>query len=159
MADPLAFVRHDRQLGPDRPAAERIGDYDEVHLGLGHDELQLQAGRCMNCSIPFCHHACPLHNLIPDCNGLVGRDSWERALERLHSTNNFPDFTGRVCPAPCEAGCVLAINDEPVIIKEVERSLADRGYEEGWITPRPAPVKSGMRVAVVGSGPAGLAAA
>lgn len=159
MADPLAFVRHRRQLGPDRPAAERIGDYDEVHLGLGHDELQRQAGRCMNCSIPFCHHACPLHNLIPDWNALVGRDSWERALERLHSTNNFPDFTGRVCPAPCEASCVLAINDEPVIIKEVERSLADRGYEEGWITPRTAPVKSGMRVAVVGSGPAGLAAA
>lgn len=113
----------------------------------------------MNCSIPFCHHACPLHNLIPDWNALTGRDSWETALERLHSTNNFPEFTGRVCPAPCEASCVLAINDEPVTIKEVERSLIDRGFQEGWVTPRPAAARSERSVAIVGSGPAGMAAA
>ncbi|HUY08515.1 MAG TPA: glutamate synthase subunit beta [Candidatus Dormibacteraeota bacterium] len=159
MADPLAFVRHGRQLGPDRPVAERLADYQEVHQGLPPADLQLQAGRCMNCSIPFCHHACPLHNLIPDWNALVGRDSWEAALERLHRTNNFPEFTGRVCPAPCEASCVLAINDEPVTIKEVERSLIDRGYQEGWVTPCPPTSKSGRSVAIVGSGPAGLAAA
>jgi len=159
VADPLAFVRHGRQVGADRPVSERLGDYDEVHLGLSPEDLRVQAGRCMNCSIPFCHHACPLHNLIPDWNSLVGRDSWENALERLHRTNNFPEFTGRVCPAPCEASCVLAINDEPVTIKEVERSLIDRGYQEGWVIPRPPPTKTGRSVAVVGSGPAGLAAA
>ena len=159
MADPLAFIRHGRQLGPDRPVADRLADYQEVHLGLTPDELRVQAGRCMNCSIPFCHHACPLHNLIPDWNALTGRDSWETALERLHSTNNFPEFTGRICPAPCEASCVLAINDEPVTIKEVERSLIDRGFQEGWVTPRPAAARSGRRVAIVGSGPAGMAAA
>ena len=128
-------------------------------MGLAPDDLRVQAGRCMNCSIPFCHHACPLHNLIPDWNALVGRDDWESALERLHRTNNFPEFTGRVCPAPCEASCVLAINDEPVTIKEVERSLIDRGYQQGWVVPqKPAP-SSGRRIAIVGSGPAGLAAA
>lgn len=113
----------------------------------------------MNCSIPFCHHACPLHNLIPDWNALAGKDSWEQALQRLHRTNNFPEFTGRVCPAPCEASCVLAINDEPVTIKEVERSLIDKGFEEGWVLPRPARSRSGRSVAIVGSGPSGLAAA
>lgn len=159
MADPLAFIRHGRRLGPGRPVAERLTDYQEVHLGLPPDELRVQAGRCMNCSIPFCHHACPLHNLIPDWNALTGRDSWETALERLHSTNNFPEFTGRVCPAPCEASCVLAINDEPVTIKEVERSLIDRGFQEGWVTPRPAAARSGRTIAIVGSGPAGMAAA
>ncbi|MGA7362273.1 MAG: glutamate synthase subunit beta [Candidatus Dormiibacterota bacterium] len=159
MADPLAFVRHGRHLGPDRPVTERLGDYEEVHQSLPQADLQVQAGRCMNCSIPFCHHACPLHNLIPDWNALVGRDSWDVALERLHQTNNFPEFTGRVCPAPCEASCVLAINDEPVTIKEVERSLIDRGYQEGWVTPRPPVLKTGRSVAIVGSGPAGLAAA
>jgi glutamate synthase (NADPH/NADH) small chain len=155
----LAFIRHGRRLGPGRPVAERLTDYQEVHLGLPPDELRVQAGRCMNCSIPFCHHACPLHNLIPDWNALTGRDSWETALERLHSTNNFPEFTGRVCPAPCEASCVLAINDEPVTIKEVERSLIDRGFQEGWVTPRPAAARSGRTIAIVGSGPAGMAAA
>lgn len=155
----MAFIRHGRRLGPGRPVAERLTDYQEVHLGLPPDELRVQAGRCMNCSIPFCHHACPLHNLIPDWNALTGRDSWETALERLHSTNNFPEFTGRVCPAPCEASCVLAINDEPVTIKEVERSLIDRGFQEGWVTPRPAAARSGRTIAIVGSGPAGMAAA
>jgi glutamate synthase (NADPH/NADH) small chain len=159
MADPLAFVQHGRQLGPDRPVSERLADYQEVHLALPPDDLRVQAGRCMNCSIPFCHHACPLHNLIPEWNALVGRDSWEVALEMLHRTNNFPEFTGRVCPAPCESSCVLAINDEPVTIKEVERSLIDRGYREGWVTAHPAAHQSGLSVAIVGSGPAGLAAA
>lgn len=159
MTDPLAFLRHSRHLGPDRPVEERLADYDEVHLALPPEELREQASRCMNCSIPFCHHACPLHNLIPDWNALVSRDSWEVALETLHRTNNFPEFTGRVCPAPCEASCVLAVNDEPVTIKEVERSLIDRGYQEGWVKPRPAAASSGRTVAIVGSGPAGLAAA
>ncbi|HUY57332.1 MAG TPA: glutamate synthase subunit beta [Candidatus Micrarchaeaceae archaeon] len=159
MADPLAFVRHGRQVAPDRPVAERLADYREVHLELPPAELRQQAGRCMNCSIPFCHHACPLHNLIPDWNSLVEHDSWETALARLHQTNNFPEFTGRVCPAPCEASCVLAINDQPVAIKEVERSLIDRGFEEGWVAPQPPAARSGRRVAIVGSGPAGLAAA
>jgi glutamate synthase (NADPH/NADH) small chain len=113
----------------------------------------------MNCGIPFCHHACPLHNLIPDWNLLVSQDRWERGLDRLHRTNNFPEFTGRVCPAPCEAGCVLSINDEPVTIKEVEHSLIDRGFEEGWVRPQPARDRTGKRVALVGSGPAGMAAA
>ncbi len=134
-------------------------DYEEVHLELGKVQLAAQASRCMNCSIPFCHHACPLHNLIPDWNLLVSRNDWERGLQRLHRTNNFPEFTGRVCPAPCEASCVLSINDEPVAIKEVERSLIDRGFAEGWVQPQPPLALTGKRVAVVGSGPAGLAAA
>ncbi|MGH7642954.1 MAG: glutamate synthase subunit beta [Candidatus Dormibacteria bacterium] len=159
MEDPFSFLRHQRQLGSDRPIAERIADYGELHLSLPAPELRVQASRCMNCSIPFCHHACPLHNLIPDWNSLVGRDDWESALERLHRTNNFPEFTGRVCPAPCEASCVLAVYDEPVTIKEVERSLVDRGFREGWVRPRPAALSTGRRVAIVGSGPAGLAAA
>ncbi|HVC22219.1 MAG TPA: glutamate synthase subunit beta [Candidatus Dormibacteraeota bacterium] len=159
MADPLAFLKHPRQLGPDRPPEQRVRDYDELHLDLPAADLGVQAGRCMNCGIAFCHHACPLHNLIPDWNTLVRRDSWARGLERLHRTNNFPEFTGRVCPAPCEASCVLSINDEPVAIKEVERSLIDRGFQEGWVRPQPAQVATGRRVAVVGSGPAGLAAA
>ncbi|MGC1183575.1 MAG: glutamate synthase subunit beta [Candidatus Dormiibacterota bacterium] len=159
MADPVAFLKHQRQLGPDRPPEQRVRDYDEVHVALPAADLAVQAGRCMNCSIPFCHHACPLHNLIPDWNTLVRRESWERGLERLHRTNNFPEFTGRLCPAPCEASCVLSINDEPVAIKEVERSLIDRGFEEGWVQPQPAQVSTGRKVAVVGSGPAGLAAA
>jgi glutamate synthase (NADPH/NADH) small chain len=159
MADPLAFLKHPRQLGPDRPPEQRVRDYEELHLALPTDDVQVQASRCMNCSIPFCHHACPLHNLIPDWNTLVRRDSWERGLERLHRTNNFPEFTGRICPAPCEASCVLSINDEPVAIKEVERTLIDRGFEEGWVRPQPASFSTGRRVAIVGSGPAGLAAA
>ncbi len=159
MADPLAFVRHRRQLGADRPVAERVRDYHELHQGLAPAPLQVQASRCMSCSLPFCHHACPLHNLVPDWNALAAAADWRPALERLHRTNNFPEFTGRLCPAPCEASCVLAINDEPVAIKEIERSLIDRGLEQGWVRPQPPRRRSGRRVAVVGSGPAGLAAA
>ncbi|MGH7610904.1 MAG: glutamate synthase subunit beta [Candidatus Dormibacteria bacterium] len=159
MPDPRGFLRHRRQLGPERPVAERVKDYRELHHNLSHPTLEQQARRCMGCAVPFCHSACPLHNLVPDWNQLTSQGEWRRALDRLHRTNNFPEFTGRVCPAPCETSCVLAINDEPVAIKEVERTLADRGLEEGWVAPRPPTRQSGRRVAVVGSGPAGLAAA
>ncbi len=139
--------------------AERLRDYREVHLELSEPTLRVQAERCMGCGIPFCHSGCPLHNRIPDWNQLVERGRWPEALDRLHMTNNFPEFTGRVCPAPCESSCVLAVNDEPVAIKEIERAIVDCGFAEGWIRPHPAPTRSGKRVAVVGSGPAGLAAA
>ena len=118
-----------------------------------------QGARCMDCGVPFCHTGCPLGNIIPDWNDLVYRDHWREALDRLHATNNFPEFTGRVCPAPCEAACVLGINEDPVAIKQIEMSIADRGFDEGWIVPEPPAVRTGKRVAVVGSGPAGLAAA
>ncbi|HUY97459.1 MAG TPA: glutamate synthase subunit beta [Verrucomicrobiae bacterium] len=157
--DPRGFLRHLRTLPCDRPVAERVRDYREVHGELTESALRQQASRCMRCAIPFCHEACPLHNLIPDWNSLVTRADWRRALERLHRTNNFPEFTGRLCPAPCEPACVLAIHDQPVTIKEVERAIVDRGFAEGWVRAAPARRLTGRRVAVVGSGPAGLAAA
>ncbi len=159
MPNPRGFVQHRRASAPTRPVPERLRDYDEIHLELGDRALRVQSGRCMDCGIPFCHHGCPLHNRIPDWNALVERDRWREALERLHRTNNFPEFTGRLCPAPCESSCVLAVNDEPVTIKEIERAIIDRGFAEGWVSPQPAPATSGKMVAVVGSGPAGLAAA
>ena len=122
-------------------------------------KLEKQAGRCMNCGIPFCHHGCPLGNLIPEWNDLVHRDEWREAIERLHATNNFPEFTGTLCPAPCEAACVLAINNDAVTIKQIELQIVDHAWAHGWIVPQPPEVKTGKRVAVVGSGPAGLAAA
>ncbi|HVA22461.1 MAG TPA: glutamate synthase subunit beta [Candidatus Micrarchaeia archaeon] len=157
--DPLAFLHHPRVLPQDRPVAERLRDYAEVHGELTVPVLRQQASRCMGCAVPFCHDACPLHNLIPDWNALVTRDDWRSACDRLHRTNNFPEFTGRLCPAPCEAACVLAIHDQPVAIKEVERAIIDRGFLEGWVGAEPPPRRTGRRVAVVGSGPAGLAAA
>ncbi|MHB1577011.1 MAG: glutamate synthase subunit beta [Candidatus Dormibacteria bacterium] len=159
MPDPLGFVRFPRTSAPSRPVPERLGDYAEIHLPTGEVELREQARRCMGCGIPFCHQGCPLHNLIPDWNALVDRKNWQQALLRLHRTNNFPEFTGRLCPAPCEASCVLSVNDQPVSIKEIECSIIDRGFAEGWVRPQPAATRSGRRVAVVGSGPAGLAAA
>ena len=140
-------------------AKERVKGYDEFLLPLPEDKLAKQAGRCMDCGVPFCHNGCPVNNLIPDWNNLVYRHQWRAALETLHSTNNFPEFTGRVCPAPCEASCVLTINDDPVTIKTIECAIVDRGWEEGWIAPQVPSVKTGKRVAVVGSGPAGMAAA
>src|SRR5687767_9892365 len=152
-----------REVAPKRPVEERIHDWNEVYPGgLGKALLPIineQAGRCMNCGIPFCHQGCPLGNLIPEWNDLVWRKDWREGIERLHATNNFPEFTGTLCPAPCEAACVLAINDDAVTIKQVELELIDRAWDEGWVPPQPAPVRTGKKVAVVGSGPAGLAAA
>ncbi|HVD03610.1 MAG TPA: glutamate synthase subunit beta [Candidatus Dormibacteraeota bacterium] len=159
MPDPLGFVRLRRLAPLGRPIGERVADYKELHTHPSTEAIQQQARRCMGCGIPFCHNGCPLHNLIPDWNALVERESWEQALSKLHRTNNFPEFTGRLCPAPCETSCVLAVNDQPVAIKEIERSIIDRGFSEGWVRPQPAAVKTGRRVAVIGSGPAGLAAA
>ncbi len=163
MADPRGFLNHGREVAERRPVAERVHDWNEVYPGgVGKALLPIistQAGRCMDCGIPFCHQGCPLGNLIPEWNDLVWRDDWEDAVERLHATNNFPEFTGRLCPAPCETACVLGINQDPVTIKNVEVAIADRGWESGLIRPQPPEWLSGKRVAVVGSGPAGLAAA
>jgi len=160
MGDPTGFLEHARQDAPKRPVAERVGDYREVERPLGPEELRTQASRCMECGVPFCHaFGCPLANRIPEFNDAVYRGDWERALELLHATNNFPEITGRVCPAPCEAACTLAINAEPVTIRQVELQLVERGWREGWVRPQPASERTGRRVAVVGSGPAGLAAA
>ena len=161
MGDPKGFLKIGRKPVPKRPVAERIRDYRHVYLPIPEDELRGQASRCMDCGVPFCNAGCPVNNLIPDWNDLVYRDRWKQAIERLHRTNNFPEFTGILCPAPCEAACVLAINDSPVTIKEIERSIIERAFEEGWVVPEPPPPekRTGKKVAVVGSGPAGLAAA
>jgi len=159
MGKPTGFIEIHRKKPPTRPVAERIGDYREVYLPYPESELQKQGARCMDCGIPFCHQGCPLGNLIPDWNDLVYRNRWEPAIERLHATNNFPEFTGRLCPAPCEGSCVLGINDDPVTIKSIEVSIIERAFDEGWVFPRPPLIRTGKKVAVVGSGPAGLAAA
>jgi glutamate synthase (NADPH/NADH) small chain len=163
MADPRGFITTTREQAPKRPVGERVGDWHELYPGgMGRALLPIitdQAGRCMDCGIPFCHQGCPLGNLIPEWNDLVWRDDWLAASERLHATNNFPEFTGRLCPAPCEAACVLAVNSDPVTIKNVEVSIIDRAFDEGWVVPQPPDRLSGHTVAVVGSGPAGLAAA
>jgi glutamate synthase (NADPH/NADH) small chain len=159
MADPKGFLTTGRRNPPRRPVELRLRDWREVYEDFGRDALEAQAGRCMNCGIPFCHLGCPLGNLIPEWNDLVWRRDWTEAIERLHATNNFPEFTGTLCPAPCEAACVLAINDDAVTIKQVEIEIIDRAWEEGWVTPQPPVVRTGMKVVVVGSGPAGLAAA
>lgn len=159
MADPRGFLKADRELPPRRPVDIRIRDWREVYEEMGEDRLRTQAGRCMDCGIPFCHNGCPLGNLIPEWNDLVWQGDWQSAMERLHATNNFPEFTGRLCPAPCETACVLGINANPVTIKQVEVSIIDRAWESGWVTPQPPDRLSGKSVAVVGSGPAGLAAA
>jgi glutamate synthase (NADPH/NADH) small chain len=159
MADPTGFLKADRVLPTRRPVDVRIRDWKEVYEDFDAAALHDQAGRCMDCGIPFCHNGCPLGNLIPEWNDLVWKDDWREASERLHATNNFPEFTGRLCPAPCEAACVLGINANPVTIKQVEVEIADRATDEGWVTPVVPSVQTGRRVAVVGSGPAGLAAA
>jgi len=159
VADPRGFLKADRELPPRRPVDIRIRDWREVYEEMGEDRLRTQAGRCMDCGIPFCHNGCPLGNLIPEWNDLVWQGDWQSAMERLHATNNFPEFTGRLCPAPCETACVLGINANPVTIKQVEVSIIDRAWESGWVTPQPPDRLSGKSVAVVGSGPAGLAAA
>jgi glutamate synthase (NADPH) small chain len=153
------FLEIQRKKPPSRPVAERLRDWKEVSLPYPRPELEKQAARCMDCGIPFCHQGCPLGNIIPDWNDLVYRNRWAEAIERLHATNNFPEWTGRLCPAPCEGSCVLGINDDPVTIKAVEVAIVERAFDEGWITPHAPAARTGKRVAVVGSGPAGLAAA
>ena len=159
MADPKGFLTSDRELPIRRPVDIRLQDWREVYQEFGGDRLEKQAGRCMDCGIPFCHNGCPLGNLIPEWNELVWRGDWRAASERLHATNNFPEFTGRLCPAPCETSCVLGINSDAVTIKQVEVSIIDKAWEQGWVTPQPPERLSGKTVAVIGSGPAGLAAA
>ncbi|MEU3548623.1 glutamate synthase subunit beta [Streptomyces longwoodensis] len=160
MADPKGFMTTPRQDWPRRPVAERVRDWNEVYVpGALLPVISEQADRCMDCGVPFCHEACPLGNLIPEWNDLVAREDWRAASDRLHATNNFPEFTGRLCPAPCEAGCVLAINQPAVTIKNVECAIADRAWAEGFVPPRPPDRLSGRTVAVIGSGPTGLAAA
>ena len=159
MADPRGFLTTPRELPARRPVDVRIQDWREVYEEFGAERLEKQAGRCMDCGIPFCHNGCPLGNLIPEWNDLVYRDDWRAASERLHATNNFPEFTGRLCPAPCETACVLGINSDPVTIKQVEVSIIDRAWADGTVVPQPPTRLSGRTVGVVGSGPAGLAAA
>ena len=159
MGKPTGFLEIQRKKWPTRPVEERLRDWHEVYLGYPVPELQKQAARCMDCGVPFCHQGCPLGNIIPDWNDLVYRDRWHEAIERLHATNNFPEWTGRLCPAPCEGSCVLGINDDPVTIKAVELSIIEHAFEQGWIRPEPPAARTGKKVAVVGSGPAGLAAA
>lgn len=148
-----------RRTPPRRGKAERINDWSEVYLAWNDSDARRQASRCMDCGVPFCNGGCPLGNLIPEFNDFVYHGNWEEAIHRLHATNNFPEFTGRVCPAPCESSCTLSINSDPVTIEMIEKAIADRGWKEGWIKPEPAAQKTGKKVAVVGSGPAGLAAA
>jgi glutamate synthase (NADPH/NADH) small chain len=159
MGETTGFLKWGRITPKRRPTSVRVHDWLEVYEALDRDTLKQQAGRCMDCGIPFCNNGCPLGNLIPDWNDLVYRDHWRDAIERLHATNNFPEFTGRVCPAPCETACVLGINQDPVTIKQVEVEIVDRAWAEGWIQPVVPTIRTGKRVAVVGSGPAGLAAA
>ncbi len=159
MGETTGFLKWGRITPKRRGVPLRIHDWHEVYEPFARDTLKQQAGRCMDCGIPFCNNGCPLGNLIPDWNDLVYRDHWREAIERLHATNNFPEFTGRLCPAPCETSCVLGINQDPVTIKQVEVEIVDRAWAEGWIQPIVPTVRTGKRVAVVGSGPAGLAAA
>ena len=159
MGKPTGFMESGRQPPSRRPVAERKGDYRELYLHWPEPDARKQGSRCMDCAVPFCHMGCPLGNVIPEFNHHVYMGDWQKALEVLLSTNNFPEFTGRICPAPCEASCVLSINTDPVTIEYIEKEISDRGYKEGWIKPQPPDHRTGKKVAVVGSGPAGLAAA
>ncbi|MBV9182245.1 MAG: glutamate synthase subunit beta, partial [Acidobacteria bacterium] len=159
MGKPTGFMEYARETATRRPVSERVNDWFEIYQVFPEEKLRKQGARCMDCGVPFCHTGCPVNNLIPDWNDLVYRGRWKEALRQLHSTNNFPEFTGRICPAPCEAACVLGINEPPVSIKQIERNIVERGFEEGWIQPEPPRARSGKKVAIVGSGPAGLAAA
>ena len=168
MGKPTGFIEYLRELPVDRPPLERVRDWNEFHHHMEEKKLRQQGARCMDCGVPFCHTGklisgmaagCPIHNLIPEWNDLVFRGLWKEALDRLHKTNNFPDFTGRVCPAPCEGSCVLGINNPPVTIKNLEYSIIEKGFEEGWVYPNPPKTRTGKRVAVIGSGPAGLSCA
>lgn len=159
MGKPTGFLEYQRLSEAYAPVPERLKHYKEFVLRLSDEEAAVQGARCMDCGVPFCNNGCPVNNVIPDWNDLVYRGQWQQAIEVLHSTNNFPEFTGRICPAPCEAACTLNINADPVGIKSIEHAIIDKAWEEGWVKPRPAAVKTGKKVAIVGSGPAGLAAA
>jgi glutamate synthase (NADPH/NADH) small chain len=159
MGDPRGFLKIHRVPMPERDPRERVRDHAEIFQVLPNEELKAQGARCMDCGVPFCHDGCPLGNLIPDWNDLVYRGRWREAIEQLHATNNFPEFTGLICPAPCESACVLAINDDSVMIKQIEYAIVHRAWEEGWVVPIVPETRTGRRIAVVGSGPAGLAAA
>jgi glutamate synthase (NADPH/NADH) small chain len=159
MGKASGFMEYPREHATRRPAAERVNDWFEIYQDFPEESLRHQGARCMDCGVPFCHTGCPVNNLIPDWNDLVYRGRWKEAVRQLHSTNNFPEFTGRICPAPCEAACVLGINAPAVTIKQIEKNIVDRGFAEGWIHPEPPKFRTGKKVAVVGSGPAGLAAA
>src|SRR3954463_6000063 len=159
MGKPTGFIEVRREKQPVRPVTVRLRDWQEVYVPYADDALRGQTSRCMDCSIPFCHQGCPLGNLIPDWNDLVYRNRWEPAIDRLHATNNFPEWTGRLCPAPCEGSCVLGIHDDPVTIKSIEAAIIERAFDEGWVFARPPLTRTGKTVAVIGSGPAGLAAA
>ena len=153
------FLEYKREVPGRRPVVERVNDWFEIYTPLGDDKLRLQGARCMDCGVPFCHTGCPVSNIIPDWNDLVWTGRWQDAIRVLHSTNNFPEFTGRVCPAPCEAACVLGINEPAVTIKNIEKNIVDKAWDKGWIEPEPSATHTGKKVAVVGSGPAGMAAA
>ncbi len=168
MGKPTGFMEYTRRLPADRAPTERLKDWDEFHEHMPEEDLRLQGARCMDCGVPFCHTGdlmagmaagCPIHNLIPEWNDLVYHGRWREAIDRLHKTNNFPEFTGRVCPAPCEGSCVLGINEPPVTIKNIECTIIDRAFDEGWVVPQPPAKRTGKKVAVVGSGPAGLSCA
>ncbi len=159
MGKVTGFKEYTREMPERRPVIERVNDYLEVYEPFAVEKLQKQAARCMDCGVPFCHTGCPVNNIIPDWNDLVYRDQWKDAIQVLHSTNNFPEFTGRLCPAPCETACVLAINEPAVTIKVIEKAIIERAWKEGWVRPEPPQVRTGKKVAVIGSGPAGLAAA
>ena len=159
MGKTTGFMEFSRELAPRRPVVERVNDWFEIYQDLPEEKLRKQGARCMDCGVPFCQTGCPVSNLIPDWNDLVYRGRWQEAVRQLHATNNFPEFTGRICPAPCEASCVLGINQPPVTIKQNEKNIVERGFREGWIRPEPPKTRTGKSVAIVGSGPAGLAAA
>src|SRR5882724_10436458 len=159
MGKNTGFLEYSRETPERRPVEDRVKDWFEIYHDFPAQRVQTQAARCMDCGVPFCNSGCPLNNLIPDWNDLVYKDRWREAIVALHATNNFPEFTGRICPAPCESACVLGINEKPVSIKAIECAIVDRGFAEGWIRPEPSPNQTGKRIAIIGSGPAGLAAA
>src|SRR3954447_8524176 len=159
MGKVTGFIEFTRELPQRRAVTARVNDYFEIYKPFPQDAVQTQAARCMDCGVPFCHTGCPVNNIIPDWNDFVYRDRWKDAIRQLHATNNFPEFTGRICPAPCEAACVLGINEPPVTIKTIEKSIVEHAWEQGWITPEAPETKTGKRIAVIGSGPAGMAAA
>ena len=159
MGKDTGFMEYEREVAPRRPVTERVNDWFEIYQDFPEPKLRTQGARCMDCGVPFCQTGCPVNNLIPDWNDLVYRGRWKEAVRQLHATNNFPEFTGRICPAPCEASCVLGITQPPVTIKQIEKNIVERGFAEGWIHPEPPNFRTGRKVAVVGSGPAGLAAA
>ena len=160
MGNPVGFMLHAREDAAKRPVAERVRDFKEIEQRLGAERLEMQASRCMDCGIPYCHaYGCPVKALVPDWNEMVYRGQWRKALDLLHSANNLPEITGRICPALCEAACTLSINQPAVSIRQIELQIIERGWQEGWVQPEPAAFRTGRKVAVIGSGPAGLSAA